>query len=105
MSEFSHCEPRSSVLALAGDLTIHEAQELKSVLVRFVTESKAPEIDLLNVTAIDTAGLQLLLLIGREATRTGKTLKWLGFSLAVEELLELLNLSDQLGRPAAVVWS
>lgn len=105
MNEFSYYEPRPSVLALSGELTIACAHELKALLVRFVADSKDPEIDLLNVTMIDSAGLQLLLLARREAASAGKLLKWLGFSLPVEELLDLLNLAEQLGRPAAVVWS
>lgn len=105
MPEFSHHEPRPGILALSGELTLRDASELKSLLSRFVQESSSPELDLLNVTHMDTAGVQLLLFAHGEATRAGKSLKWLGFSLAVEELLDLLNLSDLLGRPAAVVWS
>jgi anti-sigma B factor antagonist len=105
MSDFTQHEPRPGVLALSGDLTVGGAQELKALLMKFVTENENPEIDLLNVAQIDTTGVQLLLLARREATHAGKSLKWLGFSLAVEDILELLNLSDLLGRPAAVVWS
>lgn len=105
MADFSHHEPRPGILSLSGELTLRDAHELKLLLERFVEASDTPELDLLNVTHMDTAGVQLLLFAHGEATRAGKSLKWLGFSLAVEELLELLNLSDLLGRPAAVVWS
>jgi anti-anti-sigma regulatory factor len=63
------------------------------------------ELDLLNVTKLDTAGVQLLVLAHREVHARGKELRWLGFSLAVQEVFELLDLNDLLGRPGAVLWS
>lgn len=105
MSEFAHAEPRSGVLALSGELTVAHAQELHALFVRFLAAHAALEIDLLNVTKLDTAGVQLLLMLHREANSANKPLHFLGHSLAVEEVLELLGLTDVLGQPAAVVWS
>jgi anti-sigma B factor antagonist len=105
MSEFSLCEPRPGVLALSGELTISTAVELKPLLIAALRQQTRLEVDLLNVTRLDTAGVQLLLLLHREATRTGTCLSWLGYSLAVEEVLELLDLAYLLGSPSAVVWT
>jgi anti-sigma B factor antagonist len=105
MSTFEHHEPRPGVLFLSGDLTIESAPAIKSVLLDGLRQHPKLEVDLLNVTTIDTAGVQLLVLLQREATRADKTLKWLGYSMVVEEVLDLLALSDVLGKPAAVVWS
>lgn len=105
MSEFTHFEPRPGVLTLSGELTVECAREMQTVL--FAALAKAPklEVDLLNVTKLDTAGVQLMLVLVREARARGKQLVWLGYSLAVEEVLELLDLGDLIGRPGAVVWS
>jgi len=105
MSDFEHYEPRPGILALSGEMTVTTAAEIKELLLRTLAVHPKLEIDLLNVTRLDTAGVQLLLLLQREAQRQGKQLGWLGFSLAVEEVMELLDLSDVLGQPAAVVWS
>jgi anti-sigma B factor antagonist len=105
MSEFAYIEPRPGVLTLSGELTVECARELQTVLLATLAKTAKLEVDLLNVTKLDTAGVQLLLVTAREARASGKQLVWLGYSLAVEEVLELLDLSDLLGRPAAVVWS
>ena len=105
MSDFEHYEPRPGVLSLSGEMTVATAAEIKDILLRALASHPKREIDLLNVTRLDTAGVQLLLLLQREALRHGKQLGWLGFSLAVDEVMELLDLADVLAHPAAVVWS
>lgn len=102
---FSHLEPRPGTLTLSGELTLPSARELKQVLLDALQQGPSLEVDLLNVTVIDTAGVQLLLMLEREAARLEKKLGWLGLSLAVEETLELLDLFSVVGAPAAVVWS
>lgn len=104
MADCEYHEPRPGILALSGELTLSTAKEIKEVMLRLIAAHPKLEIDLLNVTRLDTAGVQVLLLAQREATRHDKTLGWLGYSLAVEEVLELLDLSSALGQPAAVVW-
>ncbi|MDB4975847.1 MAG: anti-sigma factor antagonist [Myxococcaceae bacterium] len=105
MSDCVHYEPRPGALSLTGELTLTNVTALKEVLLRALAAHPELELDLLNVSIIDTAGVQLLIMLHREATRLGKRLAWLGYSLAVEEALELLDLAPVLGRPAAVVWS
>ena len=98
MSEFVHSEPRPGVLTLGGEMTIGYAREMRDVLLHALSRHEQLEIDLLNVTTFDTAGVQLLLLLHHEANACGKPLHWLGYSLAVEEVLELLNLAEILGQ-------
>ena len=105
MGSFTQSEPRAGVLALAGELCWEDAPELKQVLLDALARTPRLELDLLNVTRLDTAGVQLLLMLHAEAQRCDKPLSWLGCSLAVEEVLELLGLSDALGRPQLVIWS
>ena len=105
MSEFVYLEPRPGLLTLHGELTVATASKLHAALAATLDRHPTLELDLLNVTKLDTAGLQLLLLAGREASARGKSLRWLGFSLVVQEVFELLDLTDLLGRPGAVLWS
>ena len=105
MSDFTHHAPKPGVLSLGGDFTLANAVAIKGVLLDALNQATRLEVDLLNVTKLDTAGVQLLLLLRREAVDRGISLKWLGYSLAVEEVLDLLDLAHLLGRPSAVVWS
>lgn len=84
-------------LAIEGELTIFTAAEQKPKLLKFLKKGKQFEINLASVTEIDTAGLQLLILLKREAAQTGKTLSFVMHSKAVLEMLELTNLIAAFG--------
>jgi anti-sigma B factor antagonist len=102
---FDCLEPRANVLTLVGELTLSHATECRDLLFAALNRNSTLELDLLNVTEIDSAGLQLLMLVHREALASGRPLRWLGFSLVVQEAFELLDLAEQVGRPEAVLWS
>ena len=78
--------PASQTLSLADDLTIYHALELKQAL----------------LDAIDTAGLQLLLLLKREAQRAGKRAVIVAHSQAVRSLIDFCNLAGELGDPLVI---
>lgn len=101
---FNCLEPRANVLRLFGELTLSHATECRDSLFAALSGNPELEIDLLNVTQIDTAGVQLLMAVHREALTLGKPLRWLGFSLVVQEAFELLDLTELLGQPGAVLW-
>ena len=61
------------ILVIEGELTIFTAAEQKTQLLSFLKPLTTLEINLANVNEIDTAGLQLLILIKREAAHTGKS--------------------------------
>lgn len=82
-----------------GDMTIYHAAELKPVLLAALEESDKIELDLSAVTELDTSGVQLLMLIKREAVAAGKALKLCGHSAAVLEVFELLGLGGWFGDP------
>lgn len=84
-------------LAIEDELTIFTAAEQKSRLLAFLQSGDALEIDLSKVAEMDTAGLQLLILIKREAAQTGKTLGFVMHSKAVLEILELAKLTSAFG--------
>ncbi|MCQ8103972.1 STAS domain-containing protein [Methylomonas sp. SURF-2] len=84
-------------LVLEDELTIFSASEQKNRLLAFLESDHELEINLSKVDEIDTAGLQLLILIKREAALHGKALRFILHSKAVLEILELANLTTAFG--------
>ncbi len=84
-------------LAIEGDLTIYTAAERKPELLAFIKSGKEFEINLAGITDLDTAGLQLLILLKREASQHGKKLSFAMHSKIVLEVLELTNLIGPFG--------
>lgn len=84
-------------LAIENELTIFTAFDQKGSLLNFLDSGDELEIDLSQVTEMDTAGLQLLILIKREAAKSGKSLRFAMHSKVVMEILELANLTTAFG--------
>jgi anti-anti-sigma factor len=89
---------------LAGELTIYTAQELKGQLLAPFDQCADLEIDLAGVSEIDSAGLQLLILLKQESLARGKTLRLTGHSPPVLEILDLCKLESFFGDPV-LIWS
>jgi anti-sigma B factor antagonist len=94
--EFSE---RNGILHLAGEMTIYQAAEIKQPLVAMLQARHDLEIDLSGIIEIDTAGVQLLILIKKEADRAGKKLRLVSHSQAVLEMMNLYNLAGFFGDP------
>lgn len=88
-----------AVLDLTGELTIYEAAATKERLLAPLAEVSELEMNLADVSEIDTAGVQLLILTKQEAVATGKSLRLTGHSRPVVELLELYGLDAWFGDP------
>ncbi|MBS3954192.1 MAG: STAS domain-containing protein [Methylomicrobium sp.] len=84
-------------LTIENELTIFTASEMKTGLLAFLDTGSNLEIDLSQVVEIDTAGLQILILIKREAAKAGKSLKFAMHSKPVLEIMELANLTAVFG--------
>jgi len=82
-----------------GEMTIYNAAEIKPVLLHALEQSDEIEIDLAGISEMDTSGVQLLMLMKREAVIAGKALKLVGHSPAVLEVFELLRLGNWFGDP------
>lgn len=83
-------------MALSGELTIYRAAELKADILAAAAQGSAPALDLAEVSEIDTAGIQLLLLAQREALARGARLSLVAPSAAVREAFGLLELESHL---------
>ena len=90
--------PRKS-LALEAPLTIYHAFEQKRLLLDALAECEELELDLAQVGEIDSAGLQLLILLKKEARRCGKPVRFVGHSQAVSEVIDFCNLAAEFGDP------
>ncbi|MDO7896017.1 STAS domain-containing protein [Pseudomonas citrulli] len=75
-----------------GELTIYTAADLSAQWLPHLGATPRMEVDLSQVTEMDGAGLQLLLMALREAPKAGTQLTLTGRSKAVTETLELCNL-------------
>jgi len=98
-------ENRSDYVYIApeGEMTIYNAAVIKDELTPFFNAQQDIEINLSKVTEIDSAGIQLLLLIKRELLGTGRNLRLTAHSRAIVELFQLYNLSAYFGDPVLIV--
>ncbi|WP_421683098.1 STAS domain-containing protein [Stutzerimonas urumqiensis] len=84
---------------LAGELCVFHAAELKPHLLAIVQADADREIDLAQISEVDTAGIQLLLLAKREAARLGGRLAFVNHSEPLLDAIGLLNLARDFGDP------
>jgi len=89
-------------LVLEGDLTIYQAPAQKNSLLDTLDKATVVELDLAQISEIDSAGLQVLLLAKRESLAMGKELRILAHSQAVQETLEFLNVASYFGDPLVI---
>lgn len=89
-------------IMLDADMTIYRASEHKDALLHALGETENLEIDLSAVGDIDTAGLQLLILLKREARSRGKQLVLSGHSAAVRQAIDFCNLAAAFGDPMVI---
>lgn len=90
------------VYSLAGELCIFHAAELKPQLLDLLAPDSTCEIDLAQIAEVDTAGIQLLLLVKREAPRRSCSLSFTNHSDAMIEAITLLNLTRDFGDPLLI---
>ena len=93
--------PEAFALAIEGEMTIYRAAELKQTLLGALGNPGPVQIDLSGVTEVDSAGVQLLMLVRQLADTRKKELYLLGHSPSLLEVLELLNLAHYLGAAPA----
>lgn len=99
-----HVEQKDHVswMQILGEMNIYSASELKSGLIDVLIKSQEMVIDLSAVDEMDCAGVQLLILIKREALKTGKVLRLVQHSPAALEAMDALNLFAYFGDPSVV---
>lgn len=89
-------------VVLEGGLTIYNAGLLKAQLLQALAEVPVLSLDLSRVAELDSAGLQVLMLLKREAGAAQKSLHILAHSPAVQEVFDLFGLAGWFGDPLLV---
>ena len=90
------------IAVVQGSMTIYEAAADKPALLGALGEATEMEIDLSSVVEMDTAGLQLLILVKRESLRAGKPVRLTGHSEASLDVLDRYNLAGYFGDPVVI---
>jgi len=102
MSTENQNKTEKSVMRIDGEISIYRAAELKQVLLTSLEQTQELELDLAAVTELDTAGVQILMLVKRQALATQRKLHLVAHSPAVLEVFELLNLAAHFGDPLVI---
>ncbi len=89
-------------LRIGGEMNIYSAPELKRQLLNHLGTDPEIEINLSQVSEMDTAGFQVLCLAKREAMKNGKTLRFTSHSQAVLEVMDLYNMAAYFGDPVVI---
>ncbi len=87
------------IQVMEGPLTIYTATEQKDLLLSLFPLAHEVELDLSNVDELDSAGLQLLILIKRESLKGSTQLLLSNPSVAVIEAIRLSGLDDYFANP------
>ncbi|GAB2181949.1 hypothetical protein DLREEDagrD3_21720 [Denitratisoma sp. agr-D3] len=89
-------EGSGSVL-IDGDMTIYDALAIKQHLITAARSNDSLNLDLSQVGAMDTAGVQLLIMAHKECQRQDKPFRITALSEAVSEIVGFYNLEALLG--------
>ena len=92
----------SPPLAITDDLTIYHALDQKQMLLDALATSNELELNLSQVSEMDTAGLQLLILLKKEAQRAGKQVRIVAHSQAVSSVIDFCNMAAEFGDPLVI---
>lgn len=86
-------------LKVKDDMTIYQAAGLKDDLLQGLEGCKELEVSLAEVGEMDSAGFQLMCLLKREGLAAGKTVRFVGHSPAVLEVLDAFDMAPYFGDP------
>jgi len=89
-------------ISINENMTIYNAAEQKPMLLEALADCEELDLDLSQVSEMDTAGFQILLLTKREALKANKTVRLTAHSKAVTELLDLYNMASYFGDPMVI---
>lgn len=89
-------------LSIEEEMTIYQASAQKKQLLSALQNAERLELDLSAVSNIDSAGLQLLILLKREVQTHGKQLAIVAHSAVVQQVLDFCNLAGTFGDPVVI---
>jgi anti-sigma B factor antagonist len=86
-------------IRIQGEMTIYTALDLRQALVPCLDRAARVDIDLSEVNEMDSAGVQLLMLMKREMAGRGTSLMLTAHSQAVTDVIDTFNLAAFFGDP------
>jgi anti-anti-sigma factor len=89
-------------VAIAGEFSIFTAAAVREQLLAALGAADEVEVDLSQVSEIDSAGIQLMVAAKREAAAHNRSVRFTCPSGAVSEILELCDLAGLLGDPVPI---
>ena len=89
-------------LQIEGDMTIYTAAALKRELMEYIPQQSECEIVLSEVSKMDSAGMQLLIMAKREASRRNTPLRLTGHSQAVRDVMDTYNMTAYFEDPISM---
>ena len=89
-------------IEIRGEFNIFTATALRQQMLDALEQTGDVEVDLSGVNEIDSAGIQLMLAAKREAALRNKGLRFAGHSREVYDVLELCDVTGQLGDPVLI---
>jgi two-component system chemotaxis sensor kinase CheA len=89
-------------LSVKEDMTIYNAPGQKQQFLSALAQTASLELDLHAITEMDAAGLQLLLLLKREAVQQGRNLSLINHGPRVLQVIDFCNLGGTFGDPMVI---
>jgi len=89
-------------IAISNEMTIYAALEQANALLPHLNAEQALQLDLSEVSEIDSAGIQLLIYMKKEANRLNKPFSLVNHSQAVVDVIELFGLVSFFGDPIII---
>lgn len=83
------------VYPLSGDLTIYQVQAVRDEL-RQAWDAGSRQFDATGLSSLDSAGAQLLASLHKTAQQQEQPIRWVGWSAAAQDTLNLLGLKQLL---------
>lgn len=87
-----------SRVSIEGEMTIYTAAEIKTPLWQAVQAAPSVEVDLSQVEELDSAGLQLLVLLKKHPPKATRV-AFVNHSQVVIDVIELMNLAAYFNDP------
>ncbi len=91
-----------TLVAIQDEMTIYNVLEQKNALQPCIKSGHELQIDLSQVSEIDSAGIQLLIFLKNEAIRKQNELSFVHHSQAVVEVVDVFNLSSFFNDPVVL---
>lgn len=107
MIQIKEQDQTQTILSIENEMTIYTVSELKNAIYSHLKSDHKLQINLSDVTEIDSSGIQLLMFLKNEACHKKNSLIFIEHSQAVVDVVELFNLSSFFNDPVVISaeWS